>query len=102
MLGDAELPDRIESGEGDRVEFTASTTDLAKFREAICAFANDLPRNEEPGRLFIGLQDDGRCAGSAIDDRLLTTLGVEERGYPYEACASSFATPPFTGTTRTR
>ncbi len=75
MLGDAELIDRIEGGESDRVEFTASTADLDKFREAICAFANDLPGNGEPGLLFIGLQDDGRCAGSTIDDRLLQTLG---------------------------
>ena len=75
MLDDAELLDRIEGGEGDRVEFTASTTDLDKFRQAICAFANDLPGNGEPGLLFIGLEDDGRCAGSAIDDQLLVTLG---------------------------
>ena len=75
MLGDAQLISRIEDGESDRVEFTASTTDLDKFRQAICAFANDLPGNGEPGLLFIGLEDDGRCAGSAIDDGLLQTLG---------------------------
>ena len=75
MLGDAELVGRIEGGESDRVEFTASTTDLDKFRKAICAFANDLPGNGEPGLLFIGLDDHGRCAGSAIDDALLKTLG---------------------------
>ena len=75
MLGDAELIDRVEGGESDRVEFTASTTDLDKFRQAICAFANDLPGNGEPGLLFIGLEDDGRCAGSAIDDGLLQKLG---------------------------
>ena len=49
MLDDAELLDRIEGGEGDRVEFTASTTDLDKFRQAICAFANDLPATGSPG-----------------------------------------------------
>lgn len=75
MLGDAELLDRIENGESDRVEFTASTTDLDKFRQAICAFANDLPANGEPGLLFVGLEDDGRCAGSLVDDSLLKTLG---------------------------
>ena len=75
MLGDAELIGRIEGGESDRVEFTASTTDLDKFRKAICAFANDLPGNGEPGLLFIGLDDHGRCAGSTIDDALLKTLG---------------------------
>ena len=75
MLSDAELLDRIDSGESDRVEFTTSTTDLDKFRQAICAFANDLPGNGEPGLLFVGLHDDGRCAGSVIDDDLLKTLG---------------------------
>ena len=75
MLGDVELIERIQSGEVDRVEFTASTNDLDKFRQAICAFANDLPGNGEPGLLFIGLEDDGRCAGSSIDDNLLKTLG---------------------------
>ena len=75
MLGDAELIGRIEDGESDRVEFTASTTDLDKFRQAICAFANDLPGNREPGLLFVGLEDDGRCAGSVVDDGLLKTLG---------------------------
>ncbi len=75
MLGDAELLGRIESGESDRVKFTASSTDLDKFRQAICAFANDLPGNGEPGLLFIGLEDDGRCAGLTIDDALLRTLG---------------------------
>ena len=75
MLGEAELIGLIEGGESDRVEFTASTTDLDKFRQAICAFANDLPGNGEPGLLFIGLDDDGSCTGSAIDDALLKTLG---------------------------
>ena len=75
MLDDAELIGRIAGGENDRVEFTASTTDLDKFRQAICAFANDLPGNGEPGNIFIGLEDDGRCAGSPIDDGLLQTLG---------------------------
>lgn len=54
MLGDAELISRVEGGESDRVEFTSSTTVLDKFRQAICAFANDLPGSGEPGLLFIG------------------------------------------------
>ena len=75
MLGEPELLGRIAGGESDRVEFTSPTTDLDKFRQAICAFANDLPGNREPGLLFIGLEDDGRCAGAVIDDGLLQTLG---------------------------
>ena len=75
MLGDAELVGRIEGGESDRVEFTASTTDLDKFRQAICAFANDLPGNGKSGLLFVGLDGNGGCAGSTIDDDLLKMLG---------------------------
>ncbi len=75
MLGDTELLGRIAGGESDCVEFTSSARDLDKFRKAICAFANDLPGNGEPGLLFIGLEDDGSCAGSTIDDGLLKTLG---------------------------
>ncbi len=75
LLGDTELIERIESGASDRVEFTATTNDLDKFRQAICAFANDLPGNGDPGLLFIGLEDDGRFADSTIDDDLLNTLG---------------------------
>ena len=75
MLSDVELLGRIESGESDRVEFTVATKDLDKFRQAICAFANDLPGNGEPGLLFIGLEDGGSCAGSTIDDEMLRVLG---------------------------
>ncbi len=75
MLDDGELTRQIAGGESDRVEFTASTKDWDKFRRAICAFANDLPGNGESGLLFIGINDDGQCAGSVINDDLLRTLG---------------------------
>ena len=75
MLSDNELIDLMEAGESDRVEFTASVRDLDKFREAICAFANDLPNHKKPGVLFIGIDDDGNCAGASIDDSLLSQLG---------------------------
>lgn len=75
MLSDTELIELIEDGESDRVEFTSSTRDLDKIREAICAFANDLPDHRAPGVIFIGLHDDGRCAALTIADKLLQTLG---------------------------
>ena len=37
-----ELYEIIASDEGYRIELTTSTTDMAKFQEAICAFANDM------------------------------------------------------------
>ncbi len=75
MLNDEELIRLIEGGESDRVEFTGAVKDLDKLRKAICAFANDLPRHEKPGILFVGLEDDGRCADVVVDDELLQKLG---------------------------
>lgn len=75
MLSDNELIDLMEAGESDRVEFTASVGGLDKFREAICAFANDLPNHKKPGVLFIGIDDNGNCADAPIDDSLLSKLG---------------------------
>lgn len=66
----------LREGEGFRVERKASlagnTSDA--IREAICAFANDLPGSGDPGVVFVGVQDDGRPANLAIDDRLLLQL----------------------------
>ena len=75
MLSNPELEDLLKIAESDRVEFTESIRDLDKIREAICAFANDLPNHGKPGLVFIGVKDDGSCAHLAIDDKLLQTLG---------------------------
>ena len=75
MLSNQELEDLLKIAESDRVEFTESIRDLDKIREAICAFANDLPNHGKPGLVFIGVKDDGSCAHLAIDDKLLQTLG---------------------------
>ena len=75
MLSNQELEDLLKIAESDRVEFTESIRDLDKIREAICAFANDLPGHNKPGLVFIGVKDDGNCAYLTIDDKLLQTLG---------------------------
>lgn len=61
--------------ESDRVERKASFADREKVRQAICAFANDLPGHGSRGVIFIGANDDGTCAGLRIDDSLLQQLG---------------------------
>jgi len=43
-------------------------------REAVCAFANDLPGHGKPGVVFVGVGDDGTPAGLAITDELLRQL----------------------------
>lgn len=75
MLSNQELEDLLKIAESDRVEFTESIRDLDKIREAICAFANDLPNHGKPGLVFIGVKDDGNCAHLTIDDKLLQVLG---------------------------
>ena len=75
MLSSQELEKILKVGESDRVEFTEASRDLDKIREAICAFANDLPAHGKPGLVFVGIKDDGSCANLIIDDDLLKKLG---------------------------
>lgn len=73
---DEELLQIIEFGEVDRVEFKESLSGGAaeSIREAICAFANDLPRHEKPGFVFVGVGDNKTIAGLPITDQLLRQL----------------------------
>lgn len=68
MLDDVEsdLVERKESFKGDAP---------SKVREAVCAFANDLPNHRRPGVVFIGVRDSGEPSGLAISDELLRQLG---------------------------
>ena len=43
-------------------------------RQAICAFANDLPGHARPGVVFVGTRDDGTPSGIEINDALLLKL----------------------------
>ncbi len=73
-MDDRELEALLRDSESDRVERKASAADGDKLRQAICAFANDLPNHKQPGVLFVGVSDDGRCARLAVTDELLRTL----------------------------
>lgn len=63
----------LESDLTERKESLREDT-ATKAREAICAFANDLPGRQRSGVLFIGARDDGSPAGLAITDELLRQL----------------------------
>lgn len=71
-----ELRQLLKQGESDRVEFKESLTGSApdRIREAICAFANDLPDHRRPGIIFVGVRNDGSPAGLPITDELLRQL----------------------------
>ena len=71
-----ELLQIIAAGEADRVEFKESLSGDAatRIREAICAFANDLPGREKPGLVFVGVKDDKTIGDLAVTDQLLQQL----------------------------
>ncbi|MFN0110721.1 MAG: ATP-binding protein [Blastocatellia bacterium] len=73
-MTDQELEKLLIEMESDRVERKASVSDRDKIRQAICAFANDLPNHQLPGVVFVGVNDDGSCAKLPITDELLRTL----------------------------
>ena len=66
----------LRKGESDRVEFKESLRGDApnRIREAICAFANDLPDHRKPGVVFVGVRDDGTVADLSVTDELLRHL----------------------------
>ena len=65
---DAELTallDLLESDRAERKQFWRG--DVAeKARQAVCAFANDLPNHALPGVLFVGATDDGAPTGQGF------------------------------------
>jgi len=75
-LTDAALEALLTAPESDRVERKESFKGDAPntVREAVCAFANDLPGHGKPGVVFIGVRDDGAPTGLAVTDELLRAL----------------------------
>ncbi len=73
---DQELEILLTDTESDRVERKESFKgDVPKkARQAVCAFANDLPNHNAAGVLFIGAKDDGSPSGLEISDQLLLAL----------------------------
>jgi ATP-dependent DNA helicase RecG len=62
---ESDLAERKEAWRGDAP---------ASGREAICAFANDLPDHRKPGVLFVGACNNGTPSQLSITDELLRTL----------------------------
>jgi len=73
-MTDEELERLLDDIESDRAERTESTTDGDKFRQAVCAFANDLPDHREVGVLFVGVNNKGVPTGINVTDQLLQNL----------------------------
>lgn len=73
-MTDEELEQLLEDVESDRVERKESPSDGDKIREAVCAFANDLPDHKKQGVLFIGANNEGTPVSLAITDQMLQNL----------------------------
>ena len=75
-LEDEALVRLLSQQESDRVEFKESLSGDSprRIREAICAFANDLPDRREQGVAFVGVRDDGAVVGLQVTDKLLRQL----------------------------
>ena len=73
---DKELIAIISDAESDRTEFKESMSVNAptSIREAICAFANDLPRHEKPGFVFVGVRNNRTISDLTVTDELLRQL----------------------------
>ena len=74
MLEVQELEKLMSEVESDRVERKESISDPEKIRQAICAYANDLPDHRAPGYIFIGANNAGNPVSLPITDQLLLTL----------------------------
>lgn len=74
--GDPELEQMLTDLESDLIERKESLAGDApnRIREAVCAFANDLPDHRRPGVVFVGADDAGRPTGLHVTDRLLLQL----------------------------
>jgi len=73
-MTDKELEALLNDIESDRAERTRSRDNGDKFREAVCAFANDLPNHNQSGVLFVGVDEAGEPVGLEITDQLLQNL----------------------------
>ena len=75
-LNDEQLAALLDDLESDRIERKKAWAGDAseKARQAVCAFANDLPNHGKPGIIFIGANDDGSAANITVTDQLLLTL----------------------------
>ncbi|KJR42534.1 transcriptional regulator [Candidatus Magnetoovum chiemensis] len=62
---ESDISERKESWKGDAPD---------TGRQAVCAFANDLPDNRKAGVLFVGVRNNGTPSNLDISDALLRTL----------------------------
>lgn len=73
-LSVVQLEALLRDQESDLVERKETEKKGDEIRQAICAFANDLPNHRLAGVIFVGVRDDGTHAGTKLTDELLLIL----------------------------
>ena len=73
MMADLES-ELVERKESLRKAPPGKDGPIERIRQAVCAFANDLPGHGRAGVVFVGARDDGSPSGISITDRLLQRL----------------------------
>lgn len=73
MMADLES-ELVERKESLRKAPPGKDGPIERIRQAVCAFANDLPGHNRPGVVFVGVRDDGTPSGFPVTDRLLQRL----------------------------
>lgn len=76
QYSDEDLEKLLDDTESDLVERKETWRGDApdSGRQAVCAFANDLPDHRKPGVLIVGARNNGTPSGLPISDELLRTL----------------------------
>lgn len=74
MITKNKLQHLLSTTESSHVERTASTDNMDKFCQDICAFSNDVSGSGENGYLIIGANDNGTLSGLKVDDKLLLQI----------------------------
>ena len=74
MIRKKKLLQMLSDTESYNIERTASTSNMDKFCQAICAFSNDISGSGKNGYLIIGAKDNGEFSGLQVDDKLLLQI----------------------------
>lgn len=74
MISQEDALNLLTEPESFRIEKTTSVTDIDKFCQAICAFANDMPDSRKQGYLLLGVNDDGSLSGLRVTDAILKEI----------------------------
>ena len=76
MISQEDILNLLKEPESFRVEKTTSVSNMDKFSEAICAFANDMPDSRKNGYLLIGVNDDGTLSGLKVTDEIQKNISA--------------------------